>query len=234
MADKPIGRKAYGSIGHLLGSRLGPGDRTVHAGQARIVTERARDRHDVVLVQEKLDGSCCAVARVGASILALGRRGYLAQSSVFEQHQLFAAWVREHEGIFAAFLGDGERVVGEWLAQAHGTRYDAADPAFAPFVVFDLMTADIRTPWNVLLERVGGRLVSAAVIANDPTPIEDALRAVASSMHGAIDPVEGVVYRCERHGRVDFLAKYVRHDKVDGCYLPEISGGSAIWNWRPR
>lgn len=53
---KPIGRKAYGSIPHLPGSRLGPGDHHIHEGQAAILTQRARDRHDEVLLQEKLDG----------------------------------------------------------------------------------------------------------------------------------------------------------------------------------
>jgi hypothetical protein len=47
------------------------------------------------------------------------------------------------------------------------------------------------------------------------------------------DEIEGVVYRVERKGKVDFLAKYVRPDKVDGSYLPEVSGREAVWNWRP-
>ena len=29
---------------------------------------------------------------------------------------------------------------------------------------------------------------------------------------------------------VDFLVKYVRADKVDGRYLPELSGKEAVWN----
>ena len=39
---KPLGRKAYGSIGHLPNSRLGPGDHAVPEGIARICTERLR------------------------------------------------------------------------------------------------------------------------------------------------------------------------------------------------
>lgn len=42
---KPLGRRAYGSIGHLPGSRLGPGDHHVPEGQGRICTERTRDGH---------------------------------------------------------------------------------------------------------------------------------------------------------------------------------------------
>ena len=52
--------------------------------------------------------------------------------------------------------------------------------------------------------------------------------------HGAIDRAEGAVWRCERLGKVDFLGKFVRPEKVDGTYLPEISGKDAIWNWQPK
>ena len=58
MTNKTLGRKAYGSIGHLPNSRVGPKDHHVHEGQARICTVKARDKHDRVIVQEKLDGSC--------------------------------------------------------------------------------------------------------------------------------------------------------------------------------
>ena len=62
--------------------------------------------------------------------------------------------------------------------------------------------------------------------------------------HGALDPVEGAVWRVERDkatGKggqkkrvVDFLVKYVRSDKIDGRYLPEVSGQPAVWNWWPE
>lgn len=108
---KPLGSKAYGSIPRLPGSRLGPGDYTISEGQARICTERPRDKHDRIVVQEKLDGSCCAVALVGGELHALTRRGYPAWSSPFEQHHLFSDWVDANAERFR-FLRDGERVVG--------------------------------------------------------------------------------------------------------------------------
>lgn len=46
--------KNYGHIAHLPGSRMGPGDHSCELGQARIATLKARDRHDHVIVQEKL------------------------------------------------------------------------------------------------------------------------------------------------------------------------------------
>jgi hypothetical protein len=45
--------------------------------------------------------------------------------------------------------------------------------------------------------------------------------------YGALDPVEGAVWRVERNDKVDFLAKYVRPDKVDGSYFE----GEPVWNW---
>ena len=50
--------------------------------------------------------------------------------------------------------------------------------------------------------------------------------------HGATELPEGAVWRVERRGKYDFMAKYVRPENIDGCYLPEMSGGGEYWNWR--
>jgi hypothetical protein len=49
--------------------------------------------------------------------------------------------------------------------------------------------------------------------------------------HGAVDPIEGVVYRVERKGSVEFLAKFVRPDKQVVSYLREVSVPPNVWNW---
>lgn len=228
---KPLGQKAYGHIPHLPGSRRGPGDHKCPEGQARICTEKIRDRHDLIIVQEKLDGSCVAVAKIGGEVVALGRSGYLAQTSKYEQHQLFSKWVRDNEDRFRSTLFEGERICGEWLAQAHGTRYDLPHE---PFVAFDIMSRVTRLPYSHVEDRLGMVFTLPKVLhIGGPFPIERAMELVVVSGHGALDLVEGAVWRVQRRGVVDFLAKYVRPDKQDGCYLPEVSGGSAIWNWRP-
>lgn len=233
MSAKPLGGKAYGHIPHLPGSRMGEGDHHCADGQARIATEKARDARDVVVVQEKLDGSCVAVALLDDNIEALGRSGYLAQSSPYPQHQLFAAWVRENAERFREVLWPGERLVGEWLAQAHGTRYRLRHE---PFVAFDIMTGTERVTYCELQRRLNGRFVTPALIALGPTSIEKAMGILAGDgFHGAEDQIEGAVWRVEREGKVDFLAKYVRPDKVDGWYLPgKGCVGGEVWNWRPK
>ena len=88
--DKPLGHRAYGSIPHLPGSRQGRGDKGLSAQQASLLTDKARDRHDVIIVQEKLDGSNVAVANIGGEIVALIRAGYRADGSNYQQHHHFA------------------------------------------------------------------------------------------------------------------------------------------------
>jgi hypothetical protein len=50
--------------------------------------------------------------------------------------------------------------------------------------------------------------------------------------HGAVDRVEGAMWRVERGDELVLRAKYVRPKKVDGALLPENSGKAAVWNWR--
>lgn len=240
---KPLGHPAYGRTGHMPGSRVGPGDHHVHEGQARYLTVKTRDKRDRVIVQPKLDGSCVSVARIDGQILALGRAGYLATTSPFEMHHHFAAYVRQHEDLFREILVDGERLVGEWLGQAHGTLYDPGHPNFRPWVIFDLMVGHARIPAGQLLERLhqddAWKLVYATpttLLTDTAVPLPEALEFAENAhkhLHGGLDAVEGVVYRMERDGKVEYLAKFVVASKVDGLYLPSISGKDPVWHWRP-
>lgn len=228
--EKPLGGKAYGSIPHLPGSRRGPADKGLTDHQAAILTSKARDKNDRIIVQEKLDGSCCSVAKKDGKILALTRAGYLATTSPYEQHWMFARWVDINSNRFGELLQEGERCVGEWLAQAHGTRYRLIHE---PFVVFDVFSNGKRVPFNTLIARCVGRFITPSVLHDgQPISIDAVLNILEPSRHGAMDKVEGAVWRVERNGEVDFLGKYVRPEKVDGCYLPEKKGGEPIWNWK--
>ena len=226
---KPLGHKAYGSIPHLPSSRLGPGDYHCHEGQARIATERARDKHDRIIVTEKLDGSNVAVANVGGVIEALVRAGYRAQSSKHEQHQIFAAWVRSRDW---TALPEGHRISGEWLQKAHGTIYRVTDPLIA----FDAFDGDNnRLPHDDARRLFAGLDVKGAQVISDGPPfsVKDALKALSGGgFHGAQEEVEGAVWRVERRGQFDYLCKFVRPDKVDGKYFTSISGKPEIDMWK--
>ena len=71
--------KVYHRIPHLPGSRVGRSDRTAAPTLAGWCTVEARPG-DEVIVQEKLDGSCVAVARRQGELIALGREGRRADA----------------------------------------------------------------------------------------------------------------------------------------------------------
>ena len=225
--SKPLGRKAYGSIGHIHGSRPRKGDHTVAEGQTAMCIDKLRDRHDRLYVQEKLDGSCTSVAKLDdGRVVALSRAGYLAATSPYLQHHIFSEWVHDRQALFADLLDPGERIVGEWMAQAHGTLYYLPH---GPFVPFDIMVGAERFCYDEFDDRIRDHLPRPHLYATEPMPISKIEK--LESQHGAmLKQAEGVIFRAERHEEVLFLAKYVRPDKVDGAYLPEVSGKGAVWN----
>lgn len=235
MNTKPLGGKAYGSIPHFPGSKVGPGDHTCSSGQLRIATQATRDKHDRVIVQEKLDGSNVAVALLDSVLYPITRSGYLANTSPYKQHHLFYRWALENADRFMAVLHNGERLCGEWLIQAHGTRYELIHE---PFVAFDLMCKDQRLPFEEFAERIGaGHFIKPCTFCYGrgiAVSISLAMSALGKhGWHGAIDSPEGAVWRVERDNKVDFLAKYVRKEKVNGCYLSKVSGKPDVWNRWP-
>jgi RNA ligase len=231
---KPLLRKNYGSIGHLPNSRLGEGDHSLSVGQASILTDKPRDYKDLIIVQEKLDGANVGVLRHEGRLIGLTRKGHRCMDSPMEQFQLFQKYICRNESSFD-FLEEGERVVGEWIAMAHGTRYKTD----TPFIAFDLMKDDVRELYLNFLLRVGPNLPIAKVLhIGQPITTKRIEKLIDQrgygdtyGFHGALEPVEGAVWRVEREGRVDFLGKYVRQFKEDGKYFNE-DHSKLIWNWR--
>jgi hypothetical protein len=223
--------KAYGSIAHLPGSRQGRDDKGINPGQAKILLAEPR-KGDTIIVEEKLDGSNVAVMRKGIELIPLIRAGYNASKSPREQHQIFCQWVRENEHRFR-FLKSGERVCGEWLAQAHGTLYKLTHE---PFVAFDIFnTSNERVLRHVFWDRIGESLPVPCLLHADAAgcSIERAMSRLKREFHGAVDPIEGAVWRAETPKGVDFLGKFVYNEKQDGKYFETSERPEPLWNWHP-
>jgi len=214
---KPMGlKKNYGSIPHLPGSRVGPAEHTINDGQARMVLEGSKEKGDVVWCQEKLDGSNVGVYRINNEIIPITRAGYVADTSPYEMHHRFYEWALNSRERFLAVLEEGERLCGEWLYQPHGTLYNLPHE---PFVAFDVMKGNARLPYLEFFRRTSYSFVTPCTISG-PISIEDAKNSFGvCGRHGAVDPIEGFVWRLERKREVAFLCKYVHHWKEDGKYL---------------
>lgn len=239
-AEKPLGGKAYGSIPHLPGSKFGNReDKGVDEKAAKFFLEKA-GKDDLIIVLEKLDGSCVSVANIDGEIVPLIRSGYRAQTSHYEQHRLFHDWVMSHRSRFER-LHPGERICGEWLAQAHGTRYNLNGRD--PFVAFDLFDGSgIRTPYKRLTtycmmnDLKYAPILYWGIVRGRGCPIVTALEVLGlHGYYGAIDAPEGAVWRWERPDlKIPIMmAKYVCPDAQPGRYLESETGKDPIWNWRP-
>ncbi len=227
---KPLKRKNYGSIPHLSNSKLGEGDYYIEEGQEKILTEKKRDKEDTILVFEKYDGSNVGIAKKEGKIFALNRAGYEAHTSPFRQHHEFANWVEKHAEKFNEILNEGERIAGEWLLQAHGLKYNLKQE---PIVFFDFFTdQNRRRPFDFLkqFDVPLPRLLhnGDAIKVEELVPI---LNEKTESIYPDNNP-EGMIYRVERKGRAEFLAKWVRSDFEPGKYMMGRSEDDLVWNAR--
>lgn len=233
---KLIRRKNYGSIPHLHNSKLGELDNHIGEGQERILTIKARDNHDNVLVFEKYDGSNVGVIKFKNKILALTRSGYDASESPHKQHHYFSNWVRKRKLLFDDMLQNGERITGEWLAQAHGLVYQIENE---PIVFFDYFKANNERILFSELELKANKYelqLPRKLHEGTSITVEKLLPILNEKTKGieSVEPPEGMVYRVERKGKVDFLAKYVRSDFPTGQFCINVEEQNLIWNVSPQ
>ena len=230
---KPLGKKAYGSTPHLLGSRLGPADHSITESQTELFTGIRKRHGDRFIVTEKIDGSCVSIAKHDNDILSLSRSGYLASDCPYEVHKAFNRWTLQRKSRLSILLLNGERLVGEWLYTAMGTKYLIDDPERL-LIGFSIINEKGRIPFDEFKSRMTDTgLLQAHVISDGPaiSPEEAMAYLGSNGFHGALDGTEGAVWVHESKGKFQSIAKFVKHDKIDGKYIPSISGKDEITNY---
>ena len=186
-----------------------------------------------MLVFEKYDGSNVGIVKLSGAIHAVVRAGYSADSSRHQQHHRFAQWVRANAGILSQMLKDGERFAGEWLAQVHSIKYDLEGRS--PLVLFDKFTAQNKRALFSDWMHDAEQLLAAPRLIHIGHPIKpgyllERLSAPFRVPRSTSAAPEGMVYRVERGGQVDFLAKWVRPDFEPGVYCIGKSEDELMWN----
>ena len=224
------GKRPFASIGHLINSKLGSGDRHISAQQSYLCIDKKRGKQDRVIVTEKMDGSNVCVVRQGTNLHTLTRSGILCSQSRFEQHRWFRDWVALDSGYLFRDMEQGMSIHGEWMAQSHGIRYHSL-PSW--FFVFDIKQDGISLPWDSVVEfceRSG--LWYVPVLSDGPAISPNLLihPVMRSSWLAEGEKGEGLVYRLETHGKVAFWAKLVFHWTQAGKYLPSVTGGEIEYN----
>lgn len=228
MNKKPLGGKSYGSIPHLMNSKLGIGDHHIHEGQHKILTLKKRDKNDTIFVTEKYDGSNVSIANIQGSIYAITRSGYEARTSPHKQHLAFARWVDLNRHHLKLFIPKGFRLCCEWLIKKHTLEYEyLINTQECNIVAFDLICNKNNNRLSYLdFYCMDTWLIPKARLLHVGNSIcpKDLLPKLNIAHDHKVQTVpdnnpEGLVYRAERNGKVDFLAKWVRTDFIAGLYL---------------
>lgn len=226
MKDKIID-KNYGSIPHLSTSKLTQqADKKITIGQEEILTKKARDWKDLIIVTEKLDGSNVGVIKKNGKLIPITRSGYSTYTSQYDQHKYFYDYILFDQIEKFNDLPEGYRICGEWMIQSHGTKYDITNEEW--FVAFDMFDDQNNriTYINFLKFCLRHQIQTVPLLhIGQPIKIDNAIKLLGDGHYGKCEKPEGVVYRVEREGKVDFLAKWVRADKEDGKYMKDV-----IWN----
>lgn len=248
--EKPLNRKNYGSIPHLTGSIcVDNSDHFITPGQERILTVKKRDKHDTIIVTEKIDGANCGIARIDNDIIVITRAGYNASEldkfpgdldSGRLQYMRFSKFLNDRLGIRKELLSivePGGRIAGELILKSHSTVYDLTFFDYLPFIPFDIFDLNNkRLPYGEFLKRIDGIdfLKHVNVLHyGGSISIEESL-SLLDSKEKTIDLIggeipEGIVYRVERKGIFDFAGKYVR--KLPGKYLKDDKWNIGVEDW---
>lgn len=232
MNEKPLNGPIFGKIGHLPGSRTGESDRTIDTSEVRLYTEKGKTKHDFITVHEKMDGSCVGVLRTSVDTLVpLQRHGYIVDSSPRPHIAQFREYVDKYARRFLGSIDIGEWIVGEWLLQPHGVKYnlDYSD-MFMPFAIFsgDRYSESEELEYAEFEPRVlQNKFTMPGCVAKDglPVKIEEVRRyIVRRDQPYSIDKPEGAVWRRDgiKNGKkFTTRTKWVRHDHVPGMYWEE-------------
>ena len=229
---KPSGKKNYGSIPHISISKLGEGDHYITKGEERILTEKKRDKHDIIFSYEKYDGSNVGIAKINDKIFAITRSGYEAKTSPYKQHHIFSDWVYSNVVLFYDMLKEGERITGEWLLQAHGLKYKIESE---PVLFFDYFTPKNERILQTDLRQITGKYgltMPRLLSEGEPKSVNELLPILnlkTKEFESEENP-EGIVFRVERKGKVNFLAKWIRSDFPTGIYCIGVEDHNLTWN----
>lgn len=102
--------KNYGSIPHLSISKLNQeADKRVTIGQENILTHKTRDKHDIIIVTEKVDGANVGILKKDGDIFGVSRNGLDVRSSTIKQIRLFQDYIDKHRNRYFEMLKEGER-----------------------------------------------------------------------------------------------------------------------------
>lgn len=218
----------FGHIGHLTGSKMiDIEDKLLDIENQVRFTSCKRDKNDVVIITEKIDGMNAGVVKKNGMLYPINRKGYDSRGMKFQHPDLevlgdtWAKWVDNHYELYDSILEEDERMVFENCIFVHTLRYNFKnDPVF----LLAKYNADNKRINHILLKELANRFgIQQAPVLNIgiAIPPEIVISQYPKGVVGVKGEIEGIVYSYEHGGEVETTAKFVSN-KLLGTMSPQI------------
>ncbi|MCY3019702.1 MAG: RNA ligase family protein [Planctomycetota bacterium] len=180
-------------------------------------------RDHVVIVQEKLDGTCCSFHYEGRWVLVLQKRAGLISSGEREVYNMFRLWAQQRIEWLYDIVGEEYVLFGEYVRVRHGVFYDLLPDEFVAFDLLHKATGRFLG-FEEFLERLTGRLAVVPVLWQGPGIQLPPLPSLLGRSRFGHETAEGCYLRFEKDGRLCGRAKW-RRSQVASAELRAGPGG---------
>lgn len=219
----------FGHIGHLTGSKIiDEEDKMLPLDVQDIFIKKKRDKNDIVIVTEKIDGMNVGVVKKAGKLYGVNRRGYLTRTMGRVRKELsllgkcWDLWIDLHKDIYSDILKDGERLVFEDCIMKHTLSYRfRTDPVF----LLAKYNADgFRISYSELRHIGESYGLAMPPLLNYGCAIapEIVLSQYPNGLVGSKNKIEGIVYVYEHNNQFQGSAKYVSN-KIMGVPHPDLN-----------
>lgn len=220
--------KNFGHIGHLEGSKLiDDKDKLLSKEEQYKYTVCKRDKNDLVIISEKIDGMNAGVVKKNGLLYPINRNGYDVRimGAVHKELSIlgeeWAKWVDNNYLTYDSILEEGERLVLENCIMQHTLKYKFKGTPV--FLLAKFKSDNKRINYEELTKLAVKNNMQQPPVLNVGValPPQIIIDQYPKGLVGVRGDIEGIVYNYEHKGEHDSCAKYVSN-KIMGTIRSQI------------
>ena len=208
--------KNFGRIKHLSNSNMTDKlDSLLSPEEQKKYTECKRDKNDIVIITEKIDGMNAGVIKKDGYLYPINKKGYDSRimGSQFKELSVigngWASWVDIHYALLDLIVKEGERLVFEYAEWQHTLEYIfKCEPVF---LLAKYNSDNKRINYSELINLAQKYDIVQPPLLNygAAVPPEIIISQYPKGLAGAKRAMEGIVYNYEHEGIHESCAKFV-------------------------
>jgi len=207
----------FGHIGHLTGSKMIDNhDILLSEKNQYQFTTSLRNKNDIVIITEKIDGMNAGVVKKNGLIYPINRKGYDVRQSMLINEELYllmsewAKYVDDNYMLFDSILEECEHMAFENAIIQHTLRYKFKTKPVFLLAKFDSKNKKINYNSLSELSNKYGFVMPPLLNIGIAVPPDLILKQYPVGKAGIDDKImEGIVYSYEHEGEHESCAKFV-------------------------